>query len=160
MIWALIGALAYRIKGGLISQLIGRELPNFLERSVWCLYLMFSFPLSWASLSIFGLAYAGVIEGYLGGKFDLSLKENRKWKNYVRLSARGVLLLLPLTLCFYQLYPWLWLGLLAGALMPICYLIGLLFPKNKYISHSQYGEFLIGLTLGFALEIAKNLSNA
>jgi hypothetical protein len=80
------------------------------------------------------------------------LKGNRTWRNYAWLSARGAFITLPLALCFFPLYPHLWLSVAAGALMPACYLLGVVIPEKKgIISHSQYAEWFIGISIGAAL---------
>lgn len=156
----LLAGLAYRIRGGLGNEYVrkllkkpeGWEIPNNYIRSVWALYVAMIFPISLLSPLIFMLALIGVIPGYFGGKFDLTLKQNRTWKNYAWLSARGAWICLPLAVCFYTIYPWLFLGVIAGAFMPVWYLIGTVIPEKKgVISHSQIGEWLIGLSIGGAL---------
>lgn len=152
IIAAILGGIAYRIRGGMLDDIIGREIPNNYIRSVWALYVMFMLPLSVWSPVIFALALVGVIPGYFGGKFDLTKRENRTWKNYAWLSLRGAFIMSPLALCFTMLYPWLWLGVLAGALMPMWYWIGIKIPEKKpYVSHSQIGEWFIGLSIGAVL---------
>jgi hypothetical protein len=152
----LLGGLAYRIRGGLIDQIIGRDIPNGYIRAVWALYITIALmPAMWVAPLVFGLAFAGVVPGYFGGRFDLTLKENRTWRNYGLLAARGAFIIGPLAFCFYPLYPSLAYGALAGALMPLCYLAGGVIIKfNSNIvtsSPSQWGEFLIGCCIGATL---------
>lgn len=151
----ILGGLAYRIRGGMLDDILGRELPNGLIRAVWCLYVTLSLPISYLSPFVFVLAYAGVFPGYWGGQFDLTKEENHTWRNYSILSARGAWLMLPLCLTFYPLYPQLLPSVIAGAFMPLWYLVGCCLPERKgVISHSQIGEWIIGLTIGGTLWIS------
>lgn len=160
----ILGIIAYRIRGGLgnefIRKLLGKpigwEIPNNIACIPWALHIMLLFPLSWASLLLFiiihqtaKIGYLKQISEYFGfpSGFNLAKKENRTWQNYSLLSARGMLICLP-ALSLYQYYPSLLGGVLAGALTPIFYLIGAYIPERKgIISHSQYGEWLIGIAI-------------
>lgn len=150
-----LGGVFYRVRGGLGNEtarkLLGKpegwEIPNRYIRAAWALFLTCLFPWTFASPILFGLFFLGASIGYLGGEFNLALRENRTWENYLLLSVRGALICLP-ALCLYPLYPSLLGGVLAGALMPICFLIGFTIPEIKgRISHSQWGELLIGATV-------------
>lgn len=160
MIPAFLFALCYRIRGGfgneitrrLLKKPQGWEIENGYIRILCAISLAITAfgwnPTIWQVL----LAFAGIAPGYFKGKFDLSLKENRTWQNYAWLSARGMFICLPLALCFGLSYPQLWLGVLAGALMPACYLAGQIVGKySKLQSPSQWGEWLIGLSIGIVL---------
>lgn len=165
LILTLLGGVAYRIRGGMgnefVRKMLGKpaewEVSNTLICGIWGVFISLLFPISWTTLLlalvIGGTAKIGYLKqvaeyfGFPSG-FNLALKENRTWQNYSLLSARGALICLPAYLCFYQLYPSLLGGVLLGALMPICYLIGFTIPEIKSrISHSQYGEIMIGATV-------------
>lgn len=172
------GGLFGRIRGGFGNEMCrkilgkpdGWELPNNLICGLWGVYISLLFPLSIMTpvlALIVGatakIGYLKQVAKYFGfpSGFNLALKENRTWKNYALLSARGALVCFPAYLCFYQLYPSLLGGVLAGLFMPIAYLIGFslpetkvkIMPRNIYglkipeikieISHSQYGEWII-----------------
>jgi hypothetical protein len=144
----LLGGIAYRIRGGLIDDIISREMPNNFIRSFWALYITLLLPLNAVTPIVFALALIGVIPSYWGGKFDLTKQENRTWKNYAWLALRGAFITAPMTICLHQLYPFLWFSILAGVCMPLCYLIGVVIPEKRgIITHSQTGEFLIGCTI-------------
>ena len=165
IILILLGGLAGRIRGGMFNESVRNflhkppawEIPNTIICGVWGLYIAAILPLTWASplvALIVGvtakIGYLKQVGEYFGFKsgFNLALKENRTWQNYSLLSARGILVILPAYLCFYQLYPQLLGGVLAGSLLPIAYIIGFTIPEIKgKISHSQYGEWIIYSTI-------------
>jgi hypothetical protein len=160
ILWALLGGLTYRIKGGLIDDILHREFSNTLIRSVWALYVTLMLPLSIYSPAAFILAFAGVIMGYWGGKFDLTKKENRTIRNFLILACRGAFIMFPLALStsilsivnFSPVYCQLWYGVIAGALMPLYYLAGLGIGEIfKIQGKSQWGEWLIGIAIGSVL---------
>lgn len=167
LIGALLGSIAGRIRGGGIDYRIGELLKkpadwtpsNGYGRSVWALFVTLSLPLGWHSPFIFALAFLGVLIGYLDqiakylnfpSGFDLSRKENRTWKNYTLLSARGVFIMLPLALTYGSLYSQLWLGVAAGLLFVPCYLADNLL--KKYVNW-HWGEILLYGAIGGALWI-------
>lgn len=167
----IIGVITYRISGGLgnefVRKLLGKpqfvtnekgeqegwEIPNNIACIPWALHIALLFPLSWTTPLLFiivhqtkKIGYLKQIGEYFGfpSGFNLAKKENRTWQNYSLLSARGTLICLTAYALLHSLYPQLLGGVLVGALMPICYLIGFTIPEIKgKISHSQYGECLI-----------------
>jgi len=169
IITAILCAISYRISGGLGNELVrktlgksvGWEMPNNIICLQWGICVSLLFPITWATpliALIVGatrkIGYLKQVAGYFGfpSGFDLTRKENCTWQNLSLLSVRGALIILPAALCFYQLYPVLWHGVLAGALMPAWYLIGTFIPEKKgVISHSQIGEILIGASIGAVL---------
>lgn len=163
IIEAIAGSLVYRIRGGMGNEAIrnysgkpkGWEIPNGIIRGIWALYVTILIGANSPYLGlpiIFVLAFLGVVPGYFGGEFDLTKKENRTWQNLSLLSARGAFIILPLALCFSTLYPHLWYGVACGALMPIWYLLGVeIGKKSAIMSHSQWGEVLIGASIGACL---------
>lgn len=156
IIESLIGGIAYRIRGGLLDDLLGRELPNFWIRSVWALAVAIIIALKgyWLiSPLIFGFALIGVLPGYWGGKFDLGNLANRNIKNYLWLTARGMfIMLLPAALMTIFGYYDVWYGVAAGALFVPCYLLGnVLYRFSKLQGHTQYGEFLLGAVIMAAI---------
>lgn len=156
LIGALLGSIAGRIRGGGIDYRIGELLKkpadwtpsNGYGRAFWALFVTLSLPLGWHSPFIFALAFLGVLFGYFGGEFNLALKENRNLKNYARLSARGVFIILPLALTYGSLYSQLWLGVAAGLLFVPCYLADNYL--KKYVNWN-WGEILLYGAIGGAL---------
>lgn len=112
LIVILLGAISYRIRGGmfnstarkLLNKPEGWEIPNTIIRAQWALFLTCLFPLTFASPILFGLFFLGAVIGYLGGEFNLALKENRNIKNIALLSARGSLILLPAAIFMTGIY--------------------------------------------------------
>jgi amino acid permease len=169
MITGILGAIAYRIRGGLGNEFVRRmlgkraewEIPNTIICGVWGVFVSLLFPLSWATPLLALIVGATAKIGYLKqiahyfnfpSGFDLAKKENRTWKNYSLLSARGMLICLPAYILLHSLYPQLLGGVLAGVLMPICYIIGFTIPEIMgKISQSQYGEILIGATVTWGI---------
>ena len=162
ILWALLGGLCYRCRGGLADPYIGLalgkgtgyEAPNNIIRSVWALFIMVMLPLSLqTSLLIFFLALLGVLPGYFNAEFDLSLPQNRNWRNYARLTARGMFICLPLAIVMSLLGNHaVWFGVVAGALFVPCYLAGnLLYRVCKIQGHTQYGEWLLGMCIAGVL---------
>jgi len=156
----ILGATAYRIRGGGGNEIVrkilkkpeGWEILNGWIRCIWALFVTLNFPLNLASPVMFIISFFGVTMGYWGGEFDLTKQENRTWKNYAILAARGAFIILPLALCFTLSYPQLWFSVLAGALMPAFYLLGVgIGKKYAILGTSQWGELLIGAAIGFAL---------
>lgn len=170
----IIGVITYRISGGLgnefVRKLLGKpqfvtnekgeqegwEIPNNIACIPWALHIALLFPLSWTTPLLLIIVHQTKKIGYLKqvgehfgfpSGFNLAKKENRTWKNYLLLSARGILICLP-ALSLYKYFPSLLGGAVGGALMPICYLIGFAIPEIKgKISHSQYGECLIAVAV-------------
>lgn len=169
IIQAIACAVSYRIRGGMGNEwcrkLLGKpaewEVPNNIICGIWGITVAATLTITWATplvALVVGvtakIGYLKQVAEYFGfpSGFDLTRKENVSWQNLSLLSARGALILLPAALCFCQLYPHLWYGVLAGACMPIWYYLGTLIPERKgVISHSQIGELLIGLSIGIAL---------
>lgn len=164
VILAILGGFAYRIRGGggneFARKLLGKpaewEAPNGIIRSIWALFvtinLYFSHPQFYIIPLVFILAFIGTLPGYFGGKFDLSLKENNTWQNYTRLSARGLFITLPLTLCFFPIYPQLVYASLLGLLFVPCYLVGITLARYFPVwIHTQWGEFLLGAIITWGL---------
>jgi len=150
IIGALAGAAAYRIRGGGIDHLFSRPVSNHILRSVWALFVTLSLPLGWHSPFIFALAFLGVLFGYFEGEFNLAKKENRVWRNYCILSARGAFIMLPLALTYGSLYSQLWLAAAFGLLFVPCYLADI--PLKKYVNmYQNWGEVLLGFVIGGAL---------
>jgi hypothetical protein len=156
IIGALLGSAAYRIRGGGVDLWLGKVIgkregwtpSNGYGRAFWALFVMLSLPLGYHSPFIFALAFLGVLFGYFGGEFNLELKENRTWKNYALLSARGAFIMLPLALTYGSLYCQLWYGVVAGLLFVPCYLIDALLKKY---SSRNWGEILLGAAIGGVL---------
>lgn len=169
IILSILGALAYRIRGGLSNEFVRKtlgkpaewEIPNTIICGLWGLYIAAILPITWATplLALIVAATAKIgylkqVADYFGfpSGFNLEDKDNRTWQNYLLLSARGVLILLPAALCFSQLYPHLWYGVAFGALMPLWNLIGVEIRKHSDImGASQWGEVLIGASIGAVL---------
>lgn len=175
LILILLGGVAGRVRGGMFNETVrkmlgkpefvinekgekeGWEIPNNIICGIWGIYIAAILPLTWASpllaLVVGATAKIGYLKQvgeYFGFKsgFNLADKELRTWQNYLLLSARGILVILPAYLCFYQLYPQLLGGVLAGSLLPIAYIIGFTIPEKKgIVSHSQYGEWIIYPTI-------------
>jgi hypothetical protein len=156
LIGALLGSAAYRIRGGGIDLWLGRVIgkrggwtpSNGYGRAFWALFVTLLLPLGYHSPFIFALAFLGVLFGYFGGEFNLALKENRTWKNYAKLTARGAFIMLPLALTYGLLYSQLWLGVAAGLLFVPCYLAD---NYLKKYAHANWGELLLGFMIGGAL---------
>jgi len=165
LLHGIAGGFFWRLRGGLgnefVRKLLGKpaewEIPNTIICGLWGMYIAAIMPITWATpllaLVVAATAKIGYLKqvaeyfGFPSG-FNLELQENRQWRNYFLLSARGMLILLPAYLCFYQLYPALLGGVLMGAFMPICYLIGVEIRKHSDImGASQYAEFLIGSSI-------------
>lgn len=156
MIWLLIGALCYRIKGGLLDQIVGRELPNTLNRSIWALTVTIKLTLAsgfWlVSPLIFITSFLGVAWGYFG-QFDLALPKNRTRRNYFLLTLDGMCVMLPTAALMSVLgYHSVWFGVIAGASFVPCYLAGNhIYKYCKIQGWTQYGELLLGFCIMGAL---------
>lgn len=160
IIESIICALSYRIRGGLIDQIIGKEISNGWLRGQWALLittLVFLKTSAWMlSPVIFITAFLGVVPGYFGGKFDLSLASNRNIKNYAWLTARGMFILFPCALVLFTVpfMEFLWYGVLAGALFVPCYVAGnVIYKYCKWQGWTQWGEILLGAAIGAALSL-------
>lgn len=173
LIGALLGACAGRIRGGGIDAYIAKILkkppldengepwgaPNKILMSVWALFVTLSLPFGWHSIFVFAFAFLGVWFGYFHqiakyfgfpSGFNLALKENRTWKNYALLSARGAFIMLPLALTYGSLYFQLWLAAAAGLLFVPCYLADNYL--KKYVNmYWNWGELLLYGAIGGAL---------
>jgi hypothetical protein len=166
IIYAVLGASAYRIRGGAGNSFVrktlgkpeGWEISNGIVRSVWaifitvCMYLE-GLPILWTPVA-FALAFFGVLRGYRMaystkktiGQFDLSLSKNRNMKNYAILTARASLIMLPNAIlgAFFginMLY-----SVFAASLFVVYYLIGY---RTKW--RSQAGEAILGGMIGASL---------
>jgi hypothetical protein len=160
LILGVVFAYCYRARGN--GMFDGWPHSTFLGRVV-CWALPVSFILTaltgdiWMLLAWLPL-WCGVFPGYFGGKFDLTLLENRTWRNYLSLTARGMWICTPLALCFGLWYPGLFFGVVAGSLFVPCYLLGTVLIKYIKIplvgSASQWGEWTLGFCIGSALCLA------
>jgi hypothetical protein len=158
------GILAWRIRGGMGNSLAQKllrkpaewEIPNTYIRLICAAYFALLLPLAIDTPIYIGLFFVGVVLGYFGGEFNLALKENRTWQNYLRLALRGGFVCLPaLTYAVLSLspniYPLLY-GVAFGLLLPACYLIGFALPEKKgVISHSQIAEAIFGGILAWGI---------
>jgi hypothetical protein len=147
MIPFLVGALCYRIRGGLIDDIIGREISNGYIRAVWALNIAFFFFLKtqviWSIPLVLMLAFCGACFGYWG-KFDLSLKENRNFKNYALLTLDGMKMIAPVCI-FSLMFPQLLWLLAAGAMWVPFAFAGIFLAKHlKFQGHTQWAEYLLG----------------
>jgi len=158
---ALICGIGGRLRGcsgheengekGWVQSTIGFVPGTFLGRFFWCIPIA---ALTTPSLLLFVpyavLAYIGVMFGYWGGKFDLSLKANQTLRNYAWLTARGMFIGLPLALASGA-----YLGVVAGALFVPCYLIGnttsRYFKLGMLKGHTEHGEFFIYTLIAYGL---------
>lgn len=153
ILWALLGGLAYRIRGGLLDDILHKELSNTLIRMIWALYVTVLIGNLNLSLGVFLCALLGVVPSYWGGKFDLTLPENRNFRNYAWLTVRGAFICLPLAI-FLSLFGMhqAWLGVAAGSGFVIYYLLGIVIHRFcKLQGHSQWGEWLIGIAIRLSL---------
>jgi len=148
LIGAILGAIFYRVRGGGIDHLFSKPISNHILRSVWALFVTLSLPIGWHSPFIFALAFVGVLFGYFGGEFNLALKENRVWRNYLILTARGAFIMFPLALTYGLIYSQLWYGVAAGLLFVPCYLAD---NYLKKLYKQNWGEILLGAAIGGAL---------
>lgn len=151
--WPLIGAIAYRIRGGLLDDLLGRELPNFIGRAIWSLAVVAAL---WDKADVtpaFLLAYLGCAVGYFNAEFDLLPARNRVLMNYARLAARGMFTMFPLALYLHLFTDVnIWWSVLVGALLPACYASGItIYCYSKAMAYSQWGEFLFGALIMWSL---------
>jgi hypothetical protein len=153
---SLLGGLCYRIRGGLLDDIIGREISNFYIRSAWAtpvaLVLAWQSQLWLAFPLIYCAALLGVSWGYLG-EFSLDFPKNRNWKNYLLLSIDGMKVMLPAaalmsTLDFHQV----WFAVFAGLVFAPAYLLGnVIYRFCKLQGPTQYGEWLLGMSIAAAL---------
>lgn len=154
----IVGALAWRIRGGAGNEIVRKrlkkprdwEISNGIIRAVWAVAVasvFFAYTGSYGFLAaVLMAAGLGGAFGYWG-KFDLALSENRNWANYSKLSVMAVLRFAPLAIVFFQtsyLTAFIY-GMAAGLLFVPAYLLGVEIEKRwKYMGHSQYGEVLFG----------------
>lgn len=155
LFFILLGALAYRVRGGLIDQIIGKELPNALIRSVWALAVSFKICLlgsfAYVSPIVFLSAYLGVAFGYLG-KFDLAERANRTARNYALLTIDGMKIMFPLAV-FMSLFGFhgVWYSVALGALFVPCEFAGIfIYRFFRQQAWTQWAELMLGgLLLSF-----------
>jgi len=143
----ILGGLAYRVRGGLADDILGMELPNGWIRAVWALFVtcLIPAPIYWFPV-IFGLAFLGCAVGYFNAEFDI--KNHRHWRNYARLTARGMFTILPVAILGWLIGYNAWWGVLAGALFVPCYEAGIaIYCISKLQTYTQYGEFLLGAAI-------------
>jgi len=147
----ILGGIFYRMRGSdmaWLAMLTKRTYGLFEGRLFWALLCtgMVSAVngglLYWLLLPLF---FLGVVPSYWRGQFNLEYAPNRNIKNYLWLSLRGAFIALPVFLATGQA----WGGILAGALFPAYYLLGLSLQKLKspipYLSKfSEWGEFILG----------------
>lgn len=164
LFWGCIGGFAYRTRGGLLDAAVGRalgeapdwQIPDTLIRAVWGIAVEFcilSYTDSLLHGAIIGcLAFVGTLPGYFGGEFDLSLPANWNWKNYLRLTARGMFTCLPAA-CYATgadlgiTAQALWCGVAAGAVFVPAYLSGKwLYHIAREQGQSQWGEWQLGFS--------------
>ncbi len=176
-LWILLFGLLYRGRGGLWDDLLHRDIPSTVSRGLWSLAVtvtimayaieLWRSPLIFTAsgIAIFAAAFWGVCYGYFGGQFDLSKTENRNWNNYARLSARGMWIILPVATALsianilipINIIP-VWVAVAAGSGFVLYYLLGNVIRRYwKVQRHTQYGEWLLGLTIGSALCLTKSL---
>lgn len=138
-------------KGGWVEKIFGVATGTFLGRFFWCVPVaLFTSHTALMFLANMILAYIGVMFGYWGGKFDLSLAKNRNWKNYLWLTIRGAFIAFPLALASGQ-----YLGVVLGALFVPCYLAGNTISRHLRLpmitSNTEWGEFLIYTLIAYGL---------
>lgn len=158
----IVGAIGYRLRGGadeteknIFGVNFGTQLRRILFWSVpvgvFVTYLTLNPLIGFFAVL---LAWAGVVPDYFGGKFDLSLEENRNPKNYALLALRGGFIAAPLCAGMILLSV---LGIkisaplgaiMAGAMFPLYYLAGNVLIKYAQLpfvkGNTQWGEFLLG----------------
>ena len=148
LLYFVVGALAYRLRGGGFAaeevKFFGKELPTSVRRLAWPIGLGIIIAFSDILMAIIAmpLLYAGTVLGYFGAQFDLSIKENRNPHNYMLLTARGMLICLPaaIGLSMFTGTSTGFGGVLAGALFVPCYRLWAL-SNNKF---GNVGEMLLG----------------
>lgn len=162
ILYFILGGIAGRIRGGALKDEIS-EMGTTHGRLVWALtiaviVLYESFDITLA-LSFGVMALVGVFHGYLKGKFDLGLRQNRNMKNYTWLTLSAVLRVLPMALIslFIPCIDVFIFGMLASLTFVPCYLAGNILHKvYKGIGHTQYGEFLfygiVAASIGMGIE--------
>lgn len=153
----IIAAIGYRLrgsagKGGWVEKLTGFAIGTFLGRFLWCVPVALMVSSGWQQfILVTASAYFGVVFGYWDGQFDLEKPENRNWKNYAILSARGAFI--PLAVCITISGGW-W-AIPAGAALPLYYLAGLwIAPRLKLPTvhtFSEWGELLLGASIALGL---------
>lgn len=129
---------------------------TFKGRFFWCIPVSLMVCTHWvALLPLLVSSYLGVMLGYLGGKFDLSLEKNQNARNYAWLTLRGAIIAAPITACLWALRHYGfhdggigWGGIPAGSLFVLYYKAGLkISPRTKLpLLHgfSEWGELLLG----------------
>lgn len=142
-------------EGGWVQKIFGRPTGTFLGRFFWCIPIAaFNTPSLLLFVPYAALAYIGVMFGYWGGKFDLSLPENQNWKNYAWLTARGAFIGLPIAL-----FTGAWLGVVLGTLFVPCYLAGNTISRHFQLpmlkGHTEWGEFLLYTLIAYGLLYGK-----
>ena len=164
ILWILLGGFAYRIRGGLLDPYIGEIIhrgsgysaPNNYIRSIWALYITILIGANSPYLEMIGIflcALLGVAPSYWAGKFDLTLPENRNWRNYAWLTVRGAFVCLPLAI-FLSLFGMhqVWFGVAAGSCFVVYYLLGIVIHRFcKIQGPSQWGEWCLGILIGLSL---------
>lgn len=157
----LLGGIARRIAGA------GGIKEARLARLPWVLFITFLMAgltgNLWMLLIVPLPAYLGICVGYFGAEFNVQEKQNRKPKNLLLLTLRGMFTALPIFIVTtliqiigtqFGLYICSSAGIggiAAGIFFALCYLVGIpiqnfLRKYNIKIPHlqtfSQWGEFL------------------
>lgn len=117
-----LSAICYRLRG---SSQIGTQSGRILYWAMPMSSLLVARTGDmWMFLTVIPL-WLGVLPGYFGGQFDLDKKDNRNFKNYARLTLRGMFICLPLAVCWFYKYPQLFYAVLAGIAFVPCYFLPL-----------------------------------
>jgi hypothetical protein len=143
-----LGAILYRLRGsagpgGWFEKLFGFAIGTFLGRFLWCVPVAYLLAETWLQFALYAiLAYIGVMFGYWGGQFDLSLPKNRHLNNYLILTVRGGFIPLPLAMATGA-----WWSVAGGMLFVPCYLLGGVISRYAKLpllhGHTEWGEALL-----------------
>lgn len=171
------GGIGYRLRGssnegGWASVLFGAEPGLTIGRMLFWAYPVTCFVTALTgnlliAPLIFLSAWLGVVPGYFGGEFNIEDPKNRNWKNYLRLTLRGMWIAAPLcdtlvALNYLGYYhgDFGWGGMIAGALFVFNYWIWIRIGRTPHFQfihgYVECGEFLTGglVMVGIALTIA------
>lgn len=170
---AIICGLGYRLKGsagpeGWVERIFKKPMPLDTARLLFWAFLIQTFLLfkhpelakyGWA---IFLAAWVGIKPGYFNGEFDLEKYKNNNWKNYLRLTLKGMSIAAPI--CF-TLYICRQIGVYQGSLGLLGIAAGSLFvpyykmsiPISRHLrvpmlqGFSEWGEFFLGTSIAYGV---------
>lgn len=161
---ALIGALANRLRGGMVGRIIP-GIGTQLSRVVFAVMLVGS--AAWQLWAVEWWMAVAAVAWWLScivplfGSIDMGRNEGTVWGDAAKGAARGLIWAVPAAaVLWWQGFEW-WPMVPAGLLFPVCYEIGWRLDwRQREFRPTEVGEWLFGFCLGAGQSVAIYLGSS